>query len=78
MKTVWSHAFSGCYNLTDIYVCGNEINISMFAYPTGQDRNKNLTIHASENCSNRDGSTLKSDAIENNITFNECDKNEQY
>jgi len=53
VKTIWDNAFANCYNLTDIYFCGNAIYTDSGAFPDVSKRNGSLTIHCSYNCSDR-------------------------
>ena len=53
VKTIWDNAFANCYNLTDIYFCGNSIYTESNAFPETSKRNGTLTIHCSANCSDR-------------------------
>lgn len=50
VKTIWQDAFSACYNLTDIYLCGNTISIYEDAFADPSMRNSQLIIHCSYNC----------------------------
>lgn len=54
VRTVWQNAFSNCYNLTDIYLCGNDISIYESAFADLPLRNSKLTIHCSRNCKRLD------------------------
>ena len=49
VKTIWNNAFANCYNLTDIYFCGNSIYTESNAFPETSKRNGKLIIHCSEN-----------------------------
>lgn len=53
VKTIWDSAFSACYNLTDIYFCGNAVYTSYLAFPPEYRRNGTLTIHCSADCTDR-------------------------
>ncbi len=53
VKTIWNNAFANCYNLTDIYFCGNSIYTESNAFPETSKRNGTLTIHCSAACSDR-------------------------
>lgn len=53
VKTIWDSAFSACYNLTDIYFCGNAIYTSYLAFPPAYRRSGTLTIHCSADCTDR-------------------------
>ncbi len=54
VRTVWEFAFSGCVNLTDIYLGANSIHVDIQAFASKEKRNAALTIHCSYNCNNRD------------------------
>ena len=62
VKTIWNNAFANCYNLTDIYFCGNSIYTESNAFPEASKRNGTLTIHCSANCSDRNYRYYKSSA----------------
>ena len=53
VKTIWDYAFSTCYNLTDIYFCGDAIYTSPQAFAWESRRTGTLTIHCSADCSDR-------------------------
>ena len=53
VKTIWDYAFSTCYNLTDIYFCGDAIYTSPQAFAWEPRRTGTLTIHCSADCSDR-------------------------
>ncbi len=53
VKTIWDHAFSMCYNLTDIYFCGDAIYTSPYAFALASRRTGTLTIHCSADCTDR-------------------------
>ncbi len=53
LRTIWDNAFTGCYNLTDIYLYGKSVYIGD-AFPAVSKRNGTLTIHCAYDCSNRD------------------------
>ncbi len=50
VKTIWQNAFSNCYNLTDIYLCGATINIFESAFADVSNRTGTLTIHCARDC----------------------------
>ena len=62
VKTIWNNAFANCYNLTDIYFCGNSIYTESNAFPEVSKRNGTLTIHCSANCSDRNYRYYKNSA----------------
>ena len=62
VKTIWNNAFANCYNLTDIYFCGNSIYTESNAFPEKSKRNGTLTIHCSANCSDRNYRYYKNSA----------------
>ena len=62
VKTIWNNAFANCYNLTDIYFCGNSIYTESNAFPETSRRNGTLTIHCSANCSDRNYRYYKNSA----------------
>ena len=53
VTTIWDYAFSTCYNLTDIYFCGDAIYTSPQAFAWEPRRTGTLTIHCSADCSDR-------------------------
>lgn len=62
VKTIWNYAFANCYNLTDIYFCGNAIYTESKAFAEESKRNGTLTIHCSANCSDRNYRYYKNSA----------------
>ncbi len=54
IRTIKSYAFMGCTNLSDIYFYGNAIYVDTQAFSPKAQRSATLTIHCSQNCSNRD------------------------
>lgn len=54
VKTIWDRAFVKCYNLTDIYFCGNSLYTYPSAFADPSERTGTLTIHCCAECSNRD------------------------
>ena len=62
VKTIWNNAFANCYNLTDIYFCGNAVYTETNAFPEATKRNGKLTIHCSANCSDRNYRYYKNSA----------------
>ena len=51
--TIWNNAFANCYNLSDIYFCGNAIYTEKKAFADPDKRNCTLKIHCSSSCSDR-------------------------
>ena len=62
VKNIWNNAFASCYNLTDIYFCGNAIYTETDAFAEKSKRNGTLTIHCSVNCSDRNYRYYKNSA----------------
>ena len=54
VKTIWENAFSSCYNLTDIYLYGNIIDIFESSFADVSRRTGTLTIHCAYDCVNSD------------------------
>lgn len=52
IKVIWQYAFRDCINLTDIYFCGNKIDVDTTAFPEADQRAGTLTIHCSATCHN--------------------------
>lgn len=52
VRTIWTDAFKNCYNLTDLYIKSNSIEIYPDALPEASKRNGTLTIHCSKECMN--------------------------
>lgn len=52
VKTIWTDAFKNCYNLTDLYIKSNSIEIYLDALPEASKRNGTLTFHCSKECMN--------------------------
>ena len=50
VKSIWNNAFSGCYNLTDLYLKSRAIEIYVDTFPTVSERNGVLTFHCSRDC----------------------------
>ncbi len=50
VKSIWSNAFSGCYNLTDLYLKSRAIEIYVDTFPAVSERNGVLTFHCSRDC----------------------------
>lgn len=46
VRTIWSNAFSGCYNLTDLYFSAKAIGIYEDAFPAVAQRIGTLTFHS--------------------------------
>ncbi|MBO5231614.1 MAG: zinc-ribbon domain-containing protein [Clostridia bacterium] len=62
VKNIWDNAFASCYNLTDIYFCGNSIYTEVNAFAEKSKRNGTLIIHCSANCSDRNYRYYKNSA----------------
>ncbi len=62
VKTIWNDAFATCYNLTDIYFMGDSVYTDINAFPEPSKRNGKLTIHCSQNCSDRNFRYYKNSA----------------
>lgn len=71
VKTIWNNAFANCYNLTDIYFCGNSIYTESNAFPETSKRNGTLTIHCSTNCSDRNYRYYKNSASHYDAKYEE-------
>lgn len=71
VKTIWNNAFANCYNLTDIYFCGNSIYTESNAFPEISKRNGTLTIHCSANCSDRNYRYYKNSASHYDAEYKE-------
>ena len=52
VKVIWEYAFSDCINLTDVYFCGNKIDVDTTAFSKVDWRTGALTIHCSATCHN--------------------------
>lgn len=52
VRTIWEGAFSECYNLSDIYLVPEYIELFPKALPALEKRKATLTIHCSEYCKN--------------------------
>lgn len=63
VKTIWNNAFANCYNLTDIYFCGNAIYVEGNAFAPKSSRNGTLTIHCSYDCSDRNFKYYRNSAV---------------
>lgn len=50
VRTIWSEAFTNCYNLTDLYLKSAVIGIYEDAFPLTSMRNEKLTIHCKRDC----------------------------
>lgn len=50
VRTIWSDAFKGCYNLTDLYLKSGAIGIYTDAFPAVSQRTATLTIHCKRDC----------------------------
>lgn len=71
VKTIWNNAFASCYNLTDIYFCGDSIYTEHQAFPDISKRNGTLTIHCSANCSDRNYRYYKNSASNYDAEYEE-------
>lgn len=71
VKTIWDNAFANCYNLTDIYFCGNSIYTARNAFAQSSKRNGKLTIHCSASCSDRDFRYYKNTAPNYDAVYEE-------
>ncbi len=64
VKTIHAYAMLNCYNLTDIYLCGDSVggNFLSNMYNLGYDYDLEgkITVHCSSECENREYSTIKS------------------
>ncbi len=59
VKTINAYAFYKCYNLTDIYIRGEEVACPSVFIPEKEKRNYTLTIHCSSTCNDRNFRTYK-------------------
>lgn len=71
VKTIWNYAFANCYNLTDIYFCGNSIYTESDAFPEISKRTGTLTIHCAANCSDRNYRYYKNSAVNYGAQYEE-------
>jgi len=71
VKTIWNYAFSTCYNLSDIYFCGNAIYTEGDAFAEASKRKADLTIHCSANCSDRNYRYYKNSASNYDAEYKE-------
>lgn len=71
VKTIWNYAFANCYNLTDIYFCGNSIYTESDAFPEITKRTDTLTIHCAANCSDRNYRYYKNSAVNYGAQYEE-------
>ena len=71
VKTIWNYAFSNCYNLSDIYFCGNAIYTETKAFADKSSRNVTLTIHCSANCNDRNYRYYKNTASDYDAQYSE-------
>lgn len=64
VKTIHAYAMQNCYNLTDIYLCGDSVggNFLSNIYNLGYDYDLEgkITVHCSSDCENREHSKIKS------------------
>ena len=71
VKTIWGNAFANCYNLTDIYFCGNAIYVEGNAFAPKATRNETLTIHCSYDCSDRNSRYYRNSAAYYDANYEE-------
>lgn len=50
VKSIWNNAFSGCYNLTDLYLKSRAVEIYIDTFPAVSERSGVLTFHCSRDC----------------------------
>lgn len=50
IKSIWNNAFSGCYNLTDLYLKSRAVEIYVDTFPAVSERSGVLTFHCSRDC----------------------------
>ncbi len=61
VKNIHNYAFANCYNMTDIYLCGEAVAGSPLLFlPEIEKRKNTITLHASATCHNRNLRTYKS------------------
>ena len=60
VSTIACDALRFCYNLTDLYICGEELGAPASFFPVKEYRRATLTVHCSSECHNRDHRTFKS------------------
>lgn len=71
VKTIWNNAFANCYNLTDIYFCGDSIYTESNVFADISKRNGILTIHCSANCNDRNYRYYKNSASNYDAEYEE-------
>ena len=71
VKTIHTHAFSLCNNLTDIYFYGNAIYVDTNAFAPVENRTNILTIHCSYDCSDRNYRYYRNSAVYYNAQYEE-------
>lgn len=71
VKTIWNDAFAECYNMTDIYFCGNSIYTETKAFADSSKRTLPLTIHCSSQCSDRNFRYYKNSAANYGAEYEE-------
>ena len=71
VKTIWNNAFATCFNLTDIYFCGDAIYTEAQAFAKESKRNGTLTIHCSANCNDRNFRYYKNSAAGYDAVYEE-------
>jgi len=61
VKNIHNYAFANCYNMTDIYLCGEAVAGSPLLFlPEIEKRKNTITLHASATCHDRNHRTYKS------------------
>ncbi|MBO5869913.1 MAG: hypothetical protein J6Q89_04100 [Clostridia bacterium] len=61
VKNIHNYAFADCYNMTDIYLCGEAVAGSpLYFLPKLENRKYTITLHASATCHDRNHRTYKS------------------
>lgn len=61
VKNIHNYAFADCYNMTDIYLCGEAVAGSPLLFlPKLENRKYTITLHASATCHDRNHRTYKS------------------
>ena len=60
VKNIHNYAFADCYNMTDLYLCGESVAGSpLYFLPEIEKRKNTITLHASATCHDRDHRTYK-------------------
>ena len=54
IRTVWSGAFPGCYDMTDVYFRSSVITVFVDAFPPSYKRTGTLTVHSKYDCRDHD------------------------